>query len=138
MAVDIVSDGGENKDGLRSRIRRLFMAMAGNDDLDGTASFRRRRDDVEDVPRATKSNVPPWLLPLIIYLVGQLVGSIWWAATMQSDVKYLQAENLKLWQKIEALDLGREKLDSNLDERIRGKVRETMDDWGYLRVSPRK
>jgi len=98
-----------------------------SEDLDST--MIRRLDEV--VAAVTKKpSVPPWLLPLVLYLVGQLVGSVWWAATMQSDVRYLQQENLKLWQKVEThdLQLGR------LDETVRKAVKEAMNDSNYVRV----
>lgn len=84
--------------------------------------------------------LPQWLT---LYLIAQLITSIWWAATLQSDVRYLQMRNTELWQKLEAVQLiqgqydkNLVKYDSGLDERVRRSVRETMDDFGYLRVRP--
>lgn len=101
-------------------------------DLDetGTAAFRRQLP-AEDTSGmrvdGSRVNLPQWLF---IYLIAQLIGSIWWAATLQSDVRYLQQDNVKVWQKVETHDLQLGKL----DEIVRRAVREAMDDAGYIRV----
>ena len=77
--------------------------------------------------------LPQWL---VLYLLGQLIGGIWWAATLQADVRYLQGENVKLWNKMEVLELRQGRVENGFDEKVRQKVRETMDDAGYLRVRP--
>lgn len=123
-----------------SRLPSSWLQMSPPDDrerLDET-DYRRRREDYAPPP-APRIQVPIGVVVTIaIYLIGQLAGSIWWAATLSSKVAYLEQRQGELWQKLEANDLARSKLDSGLDERIRGKIRETMDDWGYLRVRPRK
>jgi hypothetical protein len=53
--------------------------------------------------------LPQWLF---LYLIAQLVGGVWWAATLQSDVRYLQQENAKLWQKVETHDLQLARMDA--------------------------
>jgi hypothetical protein len=108
-------------------------------DLDGTGGFQRRRWDDLPAPAAPRVQVPLGVVvTLVIYLIGQLAGGIWWAATLQSDVRYLQGENMKLWQQNEVLKLKNEKIETGFDEKVRAKVREILDDWGYLRVRSRK
>jgi hypothetical protein len=76
-------------------------------------------------------NLPQWLF---VYLIAQLIGSIWWAATMQSDVRYHRQENLKLWQKVETHDLQL----SRMDSMIRVAVKEAMADADYIRLRKNK
>lgn len=97
--------------------------------LDDTSVMRRQVSEIAAAV-SKKPAVPPWLLPLVIYLVGQLVGSVWWAATMQSDVRYLQSENMKLWQKVETHDLQLQRL----DKIVRDAVKEAMSDANYVRI----
>ena len=111
------------------------LQMAG-EDLDTTIA--RRLDEIAAAVTKKPSGLPPWVLPLAIFLVTQLAASLWWAATSTSDIRYLQAENAKLWQEIGVLKLKNEKIETGFDEKVRVKVRETLDDWGYLRVRPRK
>lgn len=99
---------------------------AADDDLDSTVI--RKLDEL--ITSSKRPTLPPWLLPLVIYLVGQLVGSVWWAATMQSDVRYLQNENLKLWQKVETHDI----MLGKMDETIRRAVKDAMQDADYVRI----
>lgn len=129
--------------GIRSKVSSIFNEM-----LDDSRVFRRRADDGGD-GRAGGSNsgggssgsssginVPASaVVGFVMYLIAQTAGGIWWAATVQSRNEYLIDQNVKLWQKIETQDLQINHLESGLDERIRGKVRETMSDWGYLRIS---
>ena len=93
-------------------------------------------DDSAASVTGSKVQLPQWLF---MYLVAQLVAGVWWAASLQSDVRYLQAENAKLWQKVELVTLQQADTEKRMDERIRAKVRETMDDAGYLlRVRPKE
>lgn len=71
--------------------------------------------------------VPQWLF---IFLLGQLIGGVWWAASLQSDVRYLQADNVKLWQKVETQEL---KL-GQIDKIVREAVREALEDANYVHV----
>lgn len=89
----------------------------------------RRLDEISNAIHQ-KPQLPPWILPLTIYLVGQLVGGVWWAAMMQSDVRYLQRQNEQLWQKVEVHDLQLGKL----DELVRRAVKEAMQDSDYVRI----
>ena len=108
--------------------------MSGSEDLDATVV--RRLEEISEAVKVKKPSVPPWLVPLVMYLIGHLVGSVWWAATMQSRLAYSEQRNVELWQLNESNRLKIDNLKSELDEKIRGKVRETMDDFGYLRVRP--
>jgi len=108
-----------------------------NEALDGTGSFyRRRADDMErERPMSTSGGIriPPGLIVgMVMYLIGNTVGGIWWAATTQAKIDNLTADNIKLWQKIETQELLQNRLENNLDERIRGKIRETANDWGLF------
>lgn len=106
------------------------------EDLDST--MMRRLDEIAAAVAKKPSGLPPWVLPLAMFLVTQLAAGLWWAATSTSDIRYLQTENAKLWQEIGVLKLKNEKLENGFDEKVRIKVRETLDDWGYLRVRARK
>lgn len=56
-------------------------------DLEETGTFRRQGEDTSGMRvDGNRVNLPQWLF---IYLIAQLIGSIWWAATLQSDVRYL-------------------------------------------------
>ena len=103
-------------------------ALMGSVDPDET--MNRKLDEVL-ATLTKKPALPPWLVPLCMYLIGHLVGSIWWAATMQSNVTYLQQDSLRSWQKIETHDLQLGKLDSI----VRAAVKEAMHDANYVRVS---
>lgn len=81
-------------------------------DPDATGSLRRRRYDDEGPPLQPypKVQVPfGVVVSLMIYLVGQLIGGVWWAATLQSDVNHEIADRLKeearLWQSVETYRL---------------------------------
>lgn len=110
------------------------LEMSG-EDLDATVV--RRLDEIAAAVKKP-SGPPSWVMPLVLFLVVQTGSGIWWAATSTSDVRYLQAENTKLWQEVGVLKLKNERLETNFDEKVRSKVRETLNDWGFLRVSPRK
>lgn len=73
-------------------------------DLDDTRSFRRRYDD--QLPIAPKVQVPfAVIVTIMIYLIGQLVGGVWWAATLQSNLQHEIADRSKeekrLWDDIQ-------------------------------------
>ncbi len=80
----------------------------GRDDLDDTRSYRRRYDD--GPPQAPRIQVPLSLVvTIIIYLIGQLISSVWWAANQQSNLQHeisdRQKEESRLWQNIETYRL---------------------------------
>lgn len=73
-------------------------------DLDDTRSYRRR---YEDLPPSSspKVQIPAGaVLTLVIYLIGQLIGGVWWAATQQSNLQHeivdRAKEETKLWNEI--------------------------------------
>lgn len=74
-------------------------------DLDDTrSSFRRRYDD--SPPPAPKVQVPfGVVITIAIYLVGQLIGGVWWAATQQSNLQHEIAdrarEESRLWDSMQ-------------------------------------
>jgi hypothetical protein len=74
-------------------------------DLDDTRSFRNRRYD-DGPPLAPKVQVPfGVIVTILIYLIGQLVGGVWWAATLQSNLQHEMADRIKeegrLWESIQ-------------------------------------
>lgn len=76
------------------------------DDLDDTRSFRRRYED-QPPPQAPKVQVPfSVIVTITIYLIGQLVAGIWWAATLQSNLQHeisgREKEEQRLWDSIQA------------------------------------
>lgn len=125
------------------RLRNFIdsVRIMASDALDGTASFRRRNGEDGESPSYRSGGgitLPPGLVVgFVLYLVAQGVGGIWWAATMQSRIDVLIADKERLWQKVEVLDLQNTNQQGNIDERIRGRVREALSDWGYIHV-PRK
>jgi hypothetical protein len=78
-------------------------------DLDESRSgYRRRYDD--SPPPAPRIQVPLSLVvTVVIYFIGQLIGSIWWAATLQSNLQHEIADRAKeesrLWQTVETYRL---------------------------------
>lgn len=103
------------------------MMAGGGEDLDGATA--RQLNEIKEALNK-KPSIPPWLIPLMMWMVLQLVGSIWWAATKDSDIRYLQNENLKLWQKVETHDL----MLGRMEKMIRDAVKEEMADANYVRV----
>ena len=79
-----------------------------------------------------KVQLPQWLF---VFLILQSAGAIWWAASLSADVRYLQTDNGKLWQKIEVQDLKLQDAEKHFDERVRGRVKDILEDAGYLRIS---
>jgi hypothetical protein len=107
------------------------------DELESTGAFYRRRyDDISpSAPPPRRVEIPfGVIVTLVLYLIGQLVGSVWWAATLQSDVRYAQREDAKIWQKVETHDLQLGKLDTI----VRNAVKEAMSDAGIRNRSLRE
>ncbi len=123
--------------------RGLFAGLAQkwSEALDGTGSFRRRAVDSEidgyhgggGGGRGGINLPQSFVLGLVMYLIAQGVGGIWWAATQQAKNDSQAAEIVRQDQEIELLKLQNSTLQGNMDERIRGKVREALNDWGYYR-----
>lgn len=93
---------------------------------DGLQGSSEGNDDALHVT-GSRIQLPQWLL---VYLLGQLVGGVWWAATLQSDVRHLERDNTKLWQKVETHDLQL----GLLDKTVRTAVKEAMQDTDYIRL----
>jgi len=68
-------------------------------DLDDTRSgYRRRYDDDPPLPSFSSPRIQiplPLVVTIIIYLIGQLIGGIWWAATQQSNLQHEIADRAK-------------------------------------------
>lgn len=67
--------------------------------------------------------IPQWLL---LFLILQGAGIIWWAATIQSDLKYLQLENAKLWTRLEAVDRSASDRSKELDSQIKNTIKDEI------------
>lgn len=106
-------------------------AMARDEDLDST--MVRRLEELKEAV-AKKPSLPPWLVPLIMWSILQLVGSIWWAATMQAKQDVCLSRIDKADGKIEVLEMRANNNDATFGEKVRSKVRETIDDLDLIRV----
>jgi hypothetical protein len=101
-----------------------------NEGLDQTGSYRRRSEDYPPPdPGAFRASGHGINFPtaIFLYLIAQLVGSIWWAATIQAKSSFLEAENAKLWQKIELHDLQLNRQESVIRAQVREFVGDEMD-----------
>jgi len=140
MVVEAIARPGSRVRRAWQRVLDFLVQPPGgmrNDSLDDTSVRRRRAEDADPATfRASGSgiNFPTGVL---LYLVAQLIGGIWWAATMQAKVDYLTAENAKVWQKNEVLEMRLSKADSEFSEKVRAKVRETIDDLNLIRIHRR-
>lgn len=68
-------------------------------DLEDTWSYRRRLED--QTPPSPKVQVPFGVIVTItLYLVGQLVGGVWWAATLQSNLQHEIMDRAKEEQRL--------------------------------------
>jgi hypothetical protein len=106
-------------------------ALMAAEDLDST--MIRRLEEIKEAV-AKKPPLPPWLIPLMMWSVLQLVGSIWWAATMQAKQDVCLGRIDKADGKIEVLEMRANNNDATFGERVRAKVRETIDDLDLIRV----
>lgn len=102
----------------------------GNEDLDTTVI--RKLDELKEVVK--RPAVPPWLIGLVIYLVTQLIGSIWWAATIQARQDFFILQVSELTERVGLLEMRLNKNDTEFNEKVRGNVRETIDDLNLLRI----
>jgi hypothetical protein len=134
-------DGGVPRQGIFAGLAQKW-----SEALDGTGAFRRRAMDPEVEGYRSNGgggrggiNLPQsFVLGLVMYLIAQGVGGIWWAATQQAKNDSQAAELVRLNEEVSVLKLQNSTQQSNMDERIRGKVREALDDWGYYRPSKEK
>ena len=99
-------DNGNGRDRDRDRGREIDRDR--DTDLDDTRSFRRRYDDY---PTPTPKVQVPFgvVVTIMIYLIGQLVGGVWWAATLQSNLQHeitdRGREEQRLWESIQTYRL---------------------------------
>lgn len=111
-----------------------FAAHMGNgEDLDSTVN--RKLDELRDAVK--KPAMPPWLVGLVVYLVGQLIGGIWWAATIQARQDFFILQMNDLTSRVSVLEMRVNKNDTDFNERVRNKVRETVDDLNLIRIRAR-
>lgn len=61
----------------------------------------------------SRVQMPQWMVP---FLVLQLGGGIWWAATLSSDVKHMAADRDKAQAQVEVQKLQLERLGRDLDK----------------------
>jgi len=108
--------------------------MGSSEDLDATVV--RRLDEIKEAV-AKKPAMPPWLVGLVIYLVGQLIGGIWWAATIQARQEFFILQVNELTSRVGVLEMRLNKNDTDFNERVRTKVRETIDDLDLIRIRNR-
>lgn len=114
-------------------IRSLYHKL--NSSLDSSTKTFHRQQNPDDPStfRASGSgiNFPTGVL---LFLVVQTASAIWWAATVQSQNNYLTQQNLEHRDRITVLEMRLNKGDAEFHERVRAKVKEIIDDYGYLRV----
>lgn len=105
-------------------------AQMGGEDLDSTVI--RKLDELKEAVR--RPAMPPWLIGLVIFLVTQLIGGIWWAATIQARQDFFILQVTDLSSRVGVLEMRLNKADAEFNERVRGRVRETIDDLNLLRI----
>lgn len=120
-----------SKNRIKTVVLDIIHQMRGGDgrdrdlDLDDTRSRLAREstpsNDSEFRANDRRVQIPQWLL---LFLILQGAGIIWWAATIQSDLKYLQLENAKLWTRLEAVD--RSIIDESKD--LNAEIKNTVND----------
>lgn len=106
------------------------LMMAG-EDLDSTVI--RKLDELREA-MSKKPSLPPWLIPLLMWSIIQLVGSIWWAATISAKLDALLAAETETKQRVSVLEMRVNNSDATFGEKVRSKVRETIDDLDLIRV----
>jgi hypothetical protein len=107
--------------------------MGGNEDLDTTVM--RRLDEIKEAVK--RPAMPPWLIGLVIFLVTQLIGGIWWAATIQARQEFFILQVTELTSRVGVLEMRINKNDTDFNERVRTRVRETIDDLDLIRIRNR-
>lgn len=71
---------------------------------------QRRYDDSQQPPQPPKIQVPiSVIITVVFWSIAQLVGGVWWAATLQSDLRHEIADRSKeeerLWENIQTYRL---------------------------------
>lgn len=111
---------------------RQFAAMAG---VETPSTIPQ--NDTELRINDRRAQIPQWLF-LGLFVYG--ATGVWWAATLQSDVRHLEQENLKLWQEIRTAQLLLDKVEKDLQDDMREEVKDEVTDQllsrGIIRVSP--
>lgn len=105
-------------------------AQMGGEDLDSTVI--RKLDELREAVK--RPAMPPWLIGLVIFLVTQLIGGIWWAATIQARQDFFILQVTELTERVGVLEMRLNKADADFNERVRGRVRETIDDLDLIRI----
>ena len=104
--------------------------MMGGEDLDSTVI--RKLDELREAVK--RPAMPPWVMGLVIFLVTQLIGGIWWAATIQARQDFFILQVNDITNRVAVLEMRLNKNDTDFNERVRGKVRETIDDLNLIRI----
>lgn len=100
---------------------------------DFETAVARKLDDLKEAV-TKKPSLPPWLVGLATYLVAQLIGGIWWAATIQARQEFLVLQVNEIAGRVSVIEMRLNKNDTDFGERVRGKVRETIDDLDLIRI----
>lgn len=104
------------------------MSPINNEDLDDTRSMRRRWDDTQPPPPRPGPHISYAAIAVTValFMIGHLVTSIWWAATQDANMKFMQLDYVKLWdlyqdQKKEIDSMQRKISEMEYEIRQRGK-----------------
>lgn len=108
-------------------------AFMGGEDSESTVI--RKLDELKDAVK--RPAMPPWLIGLVIFLVTQLIGGIWWAATIQARQEFFILQVNELTSRVGVLEMRLNKNDTEFNERVRTRVRETIDDLDLIRIRNR-
>ena len=115
------------------------------DSLDDTRSRMNQpvpQNDAEFRANDRRVQIPQWLL---LFLIVQGAGIIWWAATMQSDLRYQEREKIRLESKIDTevvtlrqeiklYDIQRQKDVDRVRDQVRDEVANQLLSRGVIRV----
>lgn len=114
-------------------------------DLDDTRSrLPVPNNDSEFRANDRRVQIPQWLL---LFLILQGGGIIWWAATMQSDQRYQEREKVRLESKIDTevtslkqeiklYEIQRQKDVDRVRDQVRDEVANQLLSRGVIRVQP--
>lgn len=136
-----ISSPVRSKNTIKTIVLDAIHHMRGGDELDDTRPMASLSNDSEFRANDRRVQIPQWLL---LFLILQGAGIIWWAATIQSDLKYLQLENAKLWTRLEAVDRSASDKSKELDGQIKNTIKEEIANQlvnqlltrGVIRIQP--
>ena len=133
-------------------VKAILSARGDDTGRDRTDSLDDTRSRMSSVPgndsefRANdrRVQIPQWLL---LFLIIQGAGIIWWAATMQSDLRYQEREKIRIEgkidtqsgqmeQEIKLYDLQRQKDVDRVRDQVRDEVANQLLSRGIIRVQP--